>query len=45
MGLAQGSCPLVFELHEFSNYRILGFLTLFFMKMTAVVKKLTHDIQ
>ena len=29
----------MFELHEFSNYRILGFSTLFLMKTTFVVKK------
>ena len=45
MGLAQGSCAQ----KEFQIYVTcavdLGFLTLFFIKMTPVVKKLTHDIQ
>ena len=35
----------MFELYEFSNYRILGFLTLFFRTMTVLVKKLMLDIK
>ena len=31
----------MFELHEFSNHRILDILTLFFMQTTVFVKKLT----
>ena len=36
---------MTFELHEFSNYRALGFFILFFVKMIVVVKKLTRGIQ
>ena len=35
----------LFELHEFSNYRVSSFLTLFFMNMTVLLKKLAQDIQ